>query len=68
MPAILNADYTVAEWVVVEPICGDDFCDSCGDCIACYGNDECPNGSHYWCVYADEVDEFRANHAPLATS
>lgn len=24
--------------------CGDAFCDLCGDCIACYGDDPCYDG------------------------
>lgn len=39
-----------------EPLCSHDFCDACGDCLACYGNDECrTRGTHRWIVYADEA-------------
>jgi hypothetical protein len=42
------------------PKCGEDFCDSCGDCLHCYGGDTCwrdDSGKHYWVVYEeDEVD------------
>jgi hypothetical protein len=36
-----------------EPECGEDFCDVCGDCLACYGGDPCcPDGTdrsaHRW--------------------
>jgi hypothetical protein len=42
-----------------EPECGKDFCDSCGDCLHCYGgycygtNDgrDC-----WWVVYEDEAE------------
>jgi hypothetical protein len=34
------------------PVCGEDFCDSCGDCLACYGGDYCPERpEHRWIVY-----------------
>jgi hypothetical protein len=35
-----------------EPECGQDFCDSCGDCLSCYDGDWCPRGSHRWIEYA----------------
>jgi len=39
-----------------EPVCGEDFCDSCGDCLACYGCDPCfDGGDHFWVEY--EGDE-----------
>lgn len=31
--------------------CGADFCEACGDCLACYAEDEClesPDGEHQW--------------------
>lgn len=43
--------------VEAEPECGRDFCDSCGDCLACYGGDPCfgssLEGDHAWFVYKD---------------
>lgn len=24
-----------------EPECGEDFCDTCGDCLYCYGDEDC---------------------------
>lgn len=45
--------------VDAEPECGKDFCDSCGDCLHCYGGDEClenANGKHFWVEYI-ESDE-----------
>ena len=38
------------------PECGVDFCDSCGDCLSCYGSDECQtseSGEHFWVEYED---------------
>jgi hypothetical protein len=63
MPAILKPDYTTAEYVRAVPICGEDFCDLCGDCLACYSGDPCPEGGHSWVVYAEDVEAFRASHA-----
>ena len=38
-----------------EPICGGDFCDSCGDCLVCYGEEEYSEGGWYfWVVYEGE--------------
>ena len=37
------------------PQCGKDFCDDCGDCLACYGEDDCggvPGRKHKWIAYA----------------
>jgi hypothetical protein len=48
------------EIVEAEPVCGLDFCDSCGDCLNCYGGDECLegyDGKHYWVVYQDKSVE-----------
>lgn len=40
-----------------EPVCGEDACDDCGDCLVCYANGGCPHtdwGPHRWVVYDDE--------------
>lgn len=37
-----------------NPICGIDFCDSCGDCLYCTMGDFCygsSNGEHHWIKY-----------------
>lgn len=68
MPAILAPDYSIAEYVTADPECGEDFCDTCGDCLACYGGDPCygfhddPEAGHSWVVYAEDVEAFRARH------
>jgi len=40
-----------------EPECGKDFCDTCGDCLHCYGGDNCYLNrygcGHYWVKYED---------------
>ena len=36
-----------------EPECGKNFCDTCGDCLACYESDPCIDGNHRWIVYVD---------------
>lgn len=31
------------------PVCGEDFCEMCGDCLFCFGDDPClDDGSHVW--------------------
>lgn len=35
------------------PICGD-YCDTCGDCLHCYGGEPCyesQGGEHFWVTY-----------------
>jgi len=37
-----------------EPVCGEHFCDECGDCLSCYGAEEyCREAgqSHTWIEY-----------------
>ena len=43
-----------------EPVCGQDFCDRCGDCLSCYGSDHCYDGDdgnseveHFWVQYGE---------------
>jgi len=40
-----------------EPECGEDFCDGCGDCLACqeHGPEDWCNsgGSSRWVIYKD---------------
>ncbi len=63
MPDILNEDYTVNKIVRAKPICGEDFCDICGDCVECYGNQACTDSwGHRWVVYKEDVQEFYATH------
>ena len=37
------------------PVCNEDHCDSCGDCLYCYGEDPCPEGIHTWLYYIDRL-------------
>ena len=39
-----------------EPVCGEDFCERCGDCLVCYGYDVCPTteGNHIWIEYEEK--------------
>ncbi len=39
------------EWRLPE--CGKHFCDSCGDCLHCYGGDPCPYGHHWFVIYQE---------------
>ena len=36
-----------------EPVCGEDFCDQCGDCLHCDADSECPHGQHTWVIYLE---------------
>lgn len=43
------------------PVCGETFCDTCGDCLHCYGEHLCFGGGqdggdteHYWVQYGEE--------------
>lgn len=41
-----------------EPKCGEDFCDGCGDCLACqhHTNAEwCGNGESRWVIYLNDA-------------
>lgn len=39
-----------------DPLCGEAFCDTCGDCLHCYAED-CYNGSYCgaprWVIYIE---------------
>ena len=42
------------ETLDADPVCGEDFCDKCGDCLACDGGDPCYIGNtddHFWAEY-----------------
>ncbi len=43
----------------MKPVCGEDFCDTCGDCLNCYGDDPCYHGDgfkakHVWVFYQED--------------
>jgi hypothetical protein len=45
-----------------EAHCGVDFCERCGDCLACYGGENCweggiDNGSHIWPAVLENDDD-----------
>lgn len=47
----------IKETVDEIPQCGKDTCDSCCDCLACYGSDRChanDSGQHVWVEYISE--------------
>ena len=62
MPYVYDAAGRVGLVENAVPVCGTDFCDGCGDCLACYGSDPCPDGVHAWYLYADELEEFLRRH------
>lgn len=42
-----------------DPVCGENFCEQCGDCLVCFSEDSCVcndpedggNGGHSWIEY-----------------
>jgi hypothetical protein len=55
------------------PICGEDFCDSCGDCLACYGEDVCyatlhDDQKHLWVKLEPQEDIERETVVPIIIS
>ncbi len=36
-----------------EPVCGEDFCDACGDCLHCDADAACLYGEHRWVIYLE---------------
>ncbi len=61
MKAFCEKQDNTYEWVEMgDPICGEDFCDSCGDCLHCY-NEYCEGGC-FWVMYKDkERNPFNKN-------
>lgn len=40
-----------------DPVCGEDFCDGCGDCLVCFphhGAEWCGDGDSRWVIYLDD--------------
>lgn len=50
-----------------KPECGEDFCDTCGDCLSCYGS-ECTGHAPLWILYVDEDAERIAELAIVVPS
>lgn len=44
--------------VRLTPKCGQDFCEQCGDCLYCYGEDECviTGNGHDWIKYLTDEE------------
>jgi len=64
MPTVYSYDGKKrVEYIEAEPVCGRDFCDNCGDCIYCYGDDCNTNdycGGWSWILYEGSDDELIA--------
>ena len=57
MEKLIYKGNVLVDTVEDEPECGADFCDRCGDCLHCYGGDECvhsKDGQHLWVEEAEE--------------
>ena len=64
---IVWSDDNCSRVVDATPKCGVDFCDACGDCLACEWEDPCwgnSGDSHSWVVYAN-LDQKRATELHL---
>ena len=51
--------YRLLRIVEADPECGIDYCDTCGDCLHCYGGDPCydtEDGKHFWAVYENDPE------------
>lgn len=51
-----------------QPRCGD-LCDRCGDCLKCFGEDECWDGDrsvpeHFWVIYETHEDGIPSSPTP----
>jgi len=49
-------------YMEASPKHNEDFCDACGDCLGCYGEDECMysrDGSHMWVKYVSSIEEVK---------
>lgn len=64
---VYNTDLkTFVATLDVEPVCGEHFCDHCGDCLACYGGDPCYHSgedvgaTHVWILYLHEMHSWNA--------
>lgn len=45
-------EYGLVKTVEAEPVCGEHFCDSCGDCLHCYVDQRCVQ-----CVWIEYHDK-----------
>jgi len=51
----LSEAYGVHHSLLLNPVCGEDFCDGCGDCLDCYIGDPCIYyGEHSWVFYWED--------------
>jgi len=50
------------------PVCGVDHCDTCGDCLACYGDCPCcEGGTHRWVAHMSTIPQ-RLGDLPIHLS
>jgi hypothetical protein len=60
---ILGVAETPTELLDLAPQHQVDFCDTCGDCLSCFGEDDCGDvdgRAHSWVVYPEDAAEFKA--------
>jgi hypothetical protein len=55
---IANLAGEIVETDEATPVCGESYCDDCGDCLACCSSEPCrasKNGRHRWVAYSDQA-------------
>ena len=52
---IFDKNHNLVEKAEAIPVCSEDFCDKCGDCLHCYWESPClDNNEHFWVEYKNE--------------
>jgi hypothetical protein len=66
---LLDTSYNLVELLWATPSCSADFCDSCNECLACWGGVPCyyGEGSHIWAVHAEDIPSWREQHPDATT-
>ena len=60
---IMNRYGNVIAYEEATPVCGEDYCDTCGDCLDCYIEDDCCGAEgweHLWVrdATAEELEKY----------
>jgi hypothetical protein len=53
---LANLAGKIVDVTEAKPVCGTDYCDDCGDCLACCSADLCrvsKDGTHRWVTYIE---------------
>lgn len=58
-----NLEFKYIGYMEAEPVCGEDFCYRCGDCLECFGDFSCcydeddEKTEHIWIKYVTSFEE-----------